>query len=291
MKGERTPVYGLAMSSQKNVDRVVLVTGCSTGIGRSCVEAFLLAGCKTIATARNVSTLQDLERRGAQVAQLDVTIDEHRRKVVGDILQRHGRLDVLVNNAGYPEYGPFEEIDLDRWRAQFETNVFGLVAMSQLVVPAMRAHKSGRIINISSIGGIVTLPLGSAYHASKWAVEALSDVARFELKPFGIDVVVIEPGVVLTNFEQPAQKGLALDSDSPYASLAAKFSVLLNRSYAKKTFNSISPDTLAAVVVKAATARRPRARYIAPVSAKTLAFMRPLIPDRLFDAILRTQIR
>ena len=274
-----------------NANPVVLITGCSSGIGRAAAEAFLAAGWITVATARDVTTLEELRARGAQVSTLDVTSDEDRRRVVGELLTRHGRLDVLVNNAGYPEYGPLEEIGLDRWRRQFETNVFSIVALTQLAVPIMRQQKKGRIINVSSMGGVITLPLGAAYHASKWAVEALSDVARFELRSFGIEVVVIQPGVVLTNFEAPAQKGLALDADSPYADLATKFSILLAGNYRAKSKNNLTPAAIGAVIVKAATVRRPRTRYSLPLQAKMLIRARKFMPDRLFDAAIRWQVR
>ena len=274
-----------------STNKVVLVTGCSTGIGRATAEAFLAAGWTTVATARQRDALDDLRSRGADVAALDVANDEQRRQVVGDLLTRHGRIDALINNAGYPEHGPLEEVSLERWRAQFETNVFGMVALTQLVVPTMRQQKKGRVVNLSSMGGVITLPLGAAYHASKWAVEALSDVARFELKPFGIDVVVIQPGVVLSNFAAPAQLGLALDADSPYADLAVKFSSLVAGSYREKTKSNLTPESIATVILKAATVRRPRTRYALPLQAKMLMGTRKMLPDRLYDALLRWQVR
>ena len=265
--------------------RVVIITGCSSGIGAASARAFHAAGWITVATARRVETLDALAASGCEVETLDVTSEEDRRRVVAAVLARHGRVDALVNNAGYPEYGPFEEISLERWRAQFETNVFGLVAMSQLVIPIMREQHAGRIINISSIGGIITLPLGAPYHASKWAVEALSDVARFELKPFGIDVVIIEPGVTLTNFETPAQSGLVLDESSPYNALATKFSVMLSSNYSKKNVTNVTAEKIAAAIVRSAQARWPRARYVVPASSRALIWSRPLMPDRLYDLI------
>ena len=270
---------------------VVLITGCSSGIGAACAEAFLAARWTTIATARRLESLDSLARRGAVVAELDVTSDVQRREVVAELLARHGRIDVLVNNAGYPEYGPLEEVDLDRWRTQFETNVFSVVALSQLVIPAMRERGHGRIINLSSMGGVITLPLGSAYHASKWAVEAISDVARFELAPFGIKVVVIQPGVVLSNFETTAQHGLVVGPNSPYANLAARFASLVRNSYAKKSSSNLSPQAVAEVIVRAATVPRPRTRYTLPLAAKLFVTVRPILPDRLYDLLQRSQIR
>jgi NAD(P)-dependent dehydrogenase (short-subunit alcohol dehydrogenase family) len=265
--------------------RVVIITGCSSGIGAASAAAFAAAGWITVATARRIDTLESLKSLGCEVDTLDVTSDADRQRVVAAVIARHGRIDVLVNNAGYPEYGPFEEVSLERWRAQFDTNVFGLVAMSQLVIPVMREQHRGRIINISSIGGIITLPLGSAYHASKWAVEALSDVARFELKPFGIDVVVIEPGVTLTNFETPAQSGLSLDESSPYFSLAVKFSLMLSSNYRKKNATNVTAEQIATVIVRSAQSRHPRARYLVPASSRALTWSRPLMPDWFYDLV------
>ncbi len=289
---ETSPFHGAfyrgAMSSEP---RVVIITGCSSGIGAASATTFVAAGWITVATARRIDTLAELKTLGCEVDTLDVINDEDRRRVVADVLERHGRIDALVNNAGYPEYGPFEEVSLDRWRAQFDTNIFGLVAMSQLVIPTMREQHHGRIINISSIGGIVTFPLGAAYHASKWALEALSDVARFELKPFGIDVVIIEPGVTLTNFETPAQSGLVLDESSPYFSLAVKFSLMLSSNYRKKNATNVTAEQIAAVVRRSAEKRRPRSRYVVPASSRALTWSRPLMPDRLYDLILGRVLR
>jgi NAD(P)-dependent dehydrogenase (short-subunit alcohol dehydrogenase family) len=272
-------------------DRVVVITGCSTGIGRASAVAFRRAGWTTIATARRVETLAALEAEGCEIATLDVTSDDDRQRVIADVLARHGRIDALVNNAGYAEYGPLEEVSLERWRTQFETNLFALVALTQLVAPSMRERGAGRVINVSSMGGVITLPLGAAYHGSKFAVEAMSDVARFELAPFGIQVVVIEPGVVLSNFAEPAMTGLAVGVDSPYAELAASFASILQRTYARRRLTNVSPERIARTIVRAATVARPRTRYRLPLQARALVATRRLLPDRLYDAVIRSQVR
>lgn len=271
-------------------DRVVLITGCSSGIGAAAAKAFRAEGCVTVATARNTATLADLQALGCEIDALDVTDAAARARVVADVLARHGRIDVLVNNAGYAEYGPLEEISLDRWRKQFETNVFGLVGMMQEVAPSMRERHSGRIVNISSMGGIITLPLGAAYHASKWSIEALSDVARFEMKPFGIDVVVVEPGVVLSEFAGPAMEGLALSDASPYRGLADRFGTLLQSSYRKKNLTNLRPDQIARVIVRAGLSRRPRTRYVSPLAARSMIVAKRWLPDRVYDAMVRTTV-
>lgn len=271
--------------------RVVLITGCSSGIGAACARAFHSAGWTTVATARRVADLDDLREHGCEVDTLDVTRDGDRTRVVADLLGRHGRLDVLVNNAGYAEYGAFEEVPLERWRAEFETNVFGLVALTQLALPAMRERGYGRIINVSSMGGIITLPLGAPYHASKFAVEALSDVARLEVAPFGIRVVVVEPGVVLTGFGGPAQSGLNLDPNSPYAAMSTAFSRMLAGTYARAGRGSVSPERVARAVVRIAGARRPRARYRVGAQAHALVAAKRLLPPALYDGLVRMVVR
>src|SRR5688572_4408696 len=179
----------------------VLVTGCSTGIGRAVAQALLASGHTVWATARRPETLADLAEAGAHVTSLDVTDEGSMRTAVDEVEAAHGAVGTLVNNAGYGEYGAVEEVSLDKVRAMFETNVFGLARMCQLVLPGMRAAGRGRILNVSSMGGRMTFPLGGYYHASKYAVEALSDALRVEVRPFGVDVVVLEPGVTRSSFE------------------------------------------------------------------------------------------
>jgi NAD(P)-dependent dehydrogenase (short-subunit alcohol dehydrogenase family) len=196
-----------------------------------------------------------------------------------------------VNNAGYAEYGALEEVPLDRWRAEFETNVFGLVALTQLVLPTMRERRHGRIINVSSMGGVITFPLGAPYHASKFAVEALSDVARLEVARFGVRVIIIQPGVVLTNFAEPAQSGLNLDADSPYGALSQRFSQMVAGTYARAGRGAVSADAVAKVVVRAARARRPRARYRVGAQTRALIAAKRLLPAALYDGFVRAVVR
>lgn len=267
----------------------VLVTGTSSGIGRASALALVRAGFPTYASARRLADIEDLAEAGCVVLELDVTDEESRRAGVAAVEERHGAVGVLVNNAGYAEYGPLEEVSLDRWRREFETNVFGLVGLTQLVLPAMRARRQGLVVNISSMGGLLALPGGSAYHASKYAVEALSDVLRFEVAPFGVDVVVVEPGVVKTRFADTAVGAEApTEHTGPYASLSASLDRLVRRSYAPDARGAL-PEDVAAVVVSAARARRPRTRYTVTPEARLLPAVRRLVPDRAWDRLLRTQ--
>jgi NAD(P)-dependent dehydrogenase (short-subunit alcohol dehydrogenase family) len=263
---------------------VALVTGCSTGIGRASAIALQRAGLTTYATARSVETLADLEAAGSRTMALDVTDEAARIQVVATIDEERGGVDVLVNNAGYAEYGPMEEIPLERWRREFETNLFGSVRLTQLVLPGMRERGHGRIINMSSMGGRLTFPLGGPYHGSKFALEAVSDVLRVEVAPFGIDVVLIEPGLVDTGYAERASVGLHDAAEGPYGDLARSFLAAMASSYGGR--QATTPEHIAKVVVRAATASRPRTRYPVTLNARLLMAGRALLPDRLWDAVL-----
>src|SRR3989475_3446527 len=206
-----------------NVSRAVLITGCSTGIGRATAEQLATRGWTVYAAARRPESIRDLAARGCKTLALDVCDEASIRAAVTQVEAAEGAVGLLVNNAGYGQEGPFEEVPMAEVRRQFETNVFGLVRLTQLVLPAMRRQRWGRIVNLSSMGGRLTLPGGAFYHATKYAVEALSDALRFEVRPFGIDVVVIEPGPIKTRFGDTAiesVKGLGA-SGSPYAAFYA----------------------------------------------------------------------
>ena len=265
------------------------MTGCSSGIGKATAFALAAAGLPTYATARRVESLSELAAAGCTVLACDVTDEESMRAAVDRVLAERGAVGVLVNNAGYAEYGPLEEVGLDRWRREFETNVFGLVRLTQLVLPGMRAQQWGRVVNMSSMGGQMSLPGGSAYHASKYAVEALSDVLRFEVAPFGIDVVVVQPGVVKTRFGDTAVGAEQPDiSPGPYAGLSRILDKRVRKSYAPSS-GGASPEDVARVVVKAVRADRPATRYKVTVQARLLPTARALLPDRAWDALMRSQ--
>lgn len=268
----------------------VLITGCSTGIGRAAAELLLRAGHAIYATARKPETLSDLAALGARVTALDVTDEDSMRAAVDLVVGEHGRVGTLINNAGYGEYGSIEETDLDKVRAMFETNVFGLARMTQLVLPSMREAGRGRIINIGSMGGRFTFPLGGYYHATKHAVEALSDALRNEVRGFGIDVVLIEPGITRSNFEATIAESDGLESraGSPYAVMRKKVSRANANGYAN-TAMSASAEAVAQVLLKAVEAERPRARYLLTPAAKALLAAKTVGGDRTFDAIVKRQ--
>jgi NAD(P)-dependent dehydrogenase (short-subunit alcohol dehydrogenase family) len=272
-----------------NEGPVALVTGCSTGIGRASALALQRAGLRTYASARRPETLAELESAGCRTLELDVTDEAHRERAIATVEGEQGRLDVLVNNAGYAEYGPVEEIPLDHWRREFETNLLGAVHLIQLSLPGMRTRGRGRIVNMSSMGGRLAFPVGAPYHASKFALEAMSDSLRAEVNQFGIDVVLIEPGLVDTGYADTASSGLHEAAEGPYGDLARSFLATMASSYGGG--RAVGPERVARVVVRAATVRRPRARYVVTWNARLLIAARSVLPDRVWDAVLRRTFR
>jgi NAD(P)-dependent dehydrogenase (short-subunit alcohol dehydrogenase family) len=282
------------MASQA-VSKSVLITGCSTGIGRATALVLADRGWKVYATARRRESLADLEGKVAATLALDVCDEASMRCAVESVEAQEGAVGVLVNNAGYGQEGAFEEVAMDQVRVQFETNVFGLVRLTQLVLPAMRRQGWGRIVNVSSMGGKLTLPGGAFYHATKHAVEALSDALRIELTPFGIDVVVIEPGPVATRFGDTAShsmKQLLGDPSSPYASLNRAVAKGIEDAYQgrMKAF-AAPPEAVARVIERAISSRRPRPRYVVTAAARILLGLKWLLPDRAFDSVMRMQLK
>jgi short-subunit dehydrogenase len=268
----------------------VLVTGCSTGIGRAVAEELLRQGHTVWATARRPDTLTDLADRGAHVTALDVTDEASMAAAVQAVESVHGSVGTLVNNAGYGEYGAVEEVDLDKVRAMFETNVFGLARMCQLVLPAMRRAGRGRIVNIGSMGGRFVFPLGGYYHATKYAVEALTDALRMEVKAFGIDVALVEPGVTRSEFVEKStdSEGMGGRPDSPYAAMRASVSASNNGAYANRMM-SASAQSVAEVVASAVAADRPRTRYLLTPAAKVMAATHTVAGDRVWDRLMARQ--
>ncbi|MDQ1537183.1 MAG: hypothetical protein QOE58_1576 [Actinomycetota bacterium] len=285
----------------------VLISGCSSGIGAATAAALVAAGQTVYATARQVASLAELEALGCHPLTMDVTSEESMITAVKTVEAAHGRVGTLINNAGYGEYGPIEESDLERVRAMFETNVFGLARLTQLVLPAMRRARSGRIVNIGSMGGRITFPVGGFYHATKYAVEAISDALRVEVRPFGIDVILVEPGLIRTSFEGRVNESLeagAADkrlecpegsegtegSDSAYAELLAANDKRTTGSYAND-FLATGPESVAAVIVRALQSARPRSRYVVTPAAKAMINFRRFGGDRAWDMAMRRQYR
>ncbi|HJR18240.1 MAG TPA: oxidoreductase [Actinomycetota bacterium] len=268
----------------------VLITGCSTGIGRVTAERLLANGWKVTATARRVEAVKDLADKGARVLSLDVTDEDSMSSAVAAVEEADGAVGVLINNAGYGLQGPVEEVPMDEVRRQFETNVFGLVRMCQLVLPGMRSQRWGRIVNISSIGGKLVFPGGALYHGTKHAVEAISDAMRFEVRPFGVKVILVEPGTVLTPFGDTATSSIS--TGGPYAAFKEGLADTVKGAYEGTMAKmAISPDKVAKVIEKAIASSRPKARYAVGAPARMGIAMRRVTPDRMFDAVLRSQFR
>ncbi|MFG3343447.1 oxidoreductase [Streptomyces sp. NPDC048018] len=280
------------------LDGPVLITGCSSGIGAAVARAFLRSGATVYATARRPETLADLAEAGAHVLALDVTDEKSMQEAVSRVETEHGPLGTLVNNAGYGEYGTVEETDLDRVRRQFDTNVFGAARLIQLVLPGMRRAGRGRIVNIGSMGGRLTFPAGGYYHASKYALEALTDALRVEVAPFGIQVSLIEPGLIRTSFADTASNTLAASGgprtsaphEGAYAELNRNAQGVMDSGY-RNHLLSATPEPVAKAVLHAARARRPRHRYVITPAAKAMVHLRRLAGSRVFDAVVRRQFR
>ena len=271
--------------------RTVLVTGCSSGIGRATALHLARAGWQVYATARRPETLDPLAQAGCRTLALDVTSEESMRAAVSRVEEESGPLAALVNNAGYSQSGALETLPLERVRAQFETNVFGLLRMCQLVLPGMRAAGRGTIVNLSSMGGRFTLPGGGAYHASKYAVEALSDALRVEVAGFGVRVVVVEPGLIRTAFGETAVAAMPAGSDGPYRDFDRAVAEVTERGYTRGPLARLGgpPEAVAKVIERALTAERPRARYTVTPSARAMITLRQLLPDRGWDGFVRSQ--
>ncbi len=270
--------------------KAVLITGCSTGIGRAAAERLGRAGHTVYATARRKSAIEDLERAGCRTLALDVTDEESMRAAVETVVQEQGAVGALVNNAGYSQSGAIETVPLEDVRRQFETNVFGLIRMCQLVLPGMRDQGFGRIVNISSMGANFTFPGGGVYHATKYAVEAISDALRFEVKCFGVDVVVVQPGLIRTEFGTTAA-GEVKQEDGPYAAFNARVASSTQSVYEKGPLARFGgdPEDVAKVIEEAITRPSPKTRVRVTPSAHMLIGQRRLMTDRLWDRFLSTQ--
>jgi NAD(P)-dependent dehydrogenase (short-subunit alcohol dehydrogenase family) len=274
--------------------KAVLITGCSSGIGRATALRLAGAGWKVYATARRPKSISELADAGCQTLALDVCDEDSMVAAVDAVEQAEGAIGVLVNNAGYSQGGAIETVPMESVRRQFETNVFGLVRLTQLALPKMRAQGWGRIVNVGSMGGRLTFPGGGQYHATKYALEAISDALRFEVAGFGIAVVLLEPGLITTEFGETAAGAIAGVSSSveegPYTSFNAAVGAVTKGAY-EGPMRKLGggPDKVAAAIEKAISARRPPARVAITPSAKVTIAMRKLMSDRAWDAAMRRQ--
>jgi len=265
----------------------VLVTGCSSGIGRATAHRLARGGWTVYATARRLDSIDDLAGAGCRLLELDVTDEESRRRAVAEIEEREGAVGVLVNNAGYSLSGAIETVPADAARRQFETNVFGPARLCQLVLPGMRRQRWGRIVNVGSMGGKLTFPGGGWYHASKYAIEALSDALRFEVQGFGVDVVLVQPGLIRTGFAEAATGSIPI-GEEPYGAFNAAVGAATAGAYEGGFGRSLGggPETVAKAIERAISSRRPRTRYRVTPSAALFLTVRRLLPDRSWDALV-----
>ncbi|MGH2832720.1 MAG: SDR family NAD(P)-dependent oxidoreductase, partial [Solirubrobacteraceae bacterium] len=278
--------------------RPVLITGCSTGIGRATAERLAEEGYNVHATARRLESIEDLAGRGMKTHALDVADEASMEAAVTEV-EKEGPVGALVNNAGYSQSGAIETVSMADVQRQFQTNVFGLIELCQLVLPGMRAQRFGKIVNVSSMGANFTFPGGGLYHASKYALEAISDALRFEVAGFGVDVIVLQPGLIHTRFGQAASASMESLSDSdtsdddedPYSRFNATVAHATAAVYENPRLAIIGgpPEAVAKKIQRAISARRPRTRYRVTPSARLLITQRKLVSDRVWDRLMRAQ--
>lgn len=288
---------GYRRTVAEGASRAVLVTGCSSGIGRATAGLLARSGWPVYASARRAEALADLESLGCRTLSLDVTDEESMVAAVEAVEREHGAVGVLVNNAGFSRSGAVETVPVADARRQFETNVFGPSRLAQLVLPAMRAQGWGKIVVLGSMGGRLTFPGGGWYHATKYALEALSDALRFEVAGFGVDVILLEPGLIRSGFSEVAASSMETPAratsaeDDPYREFTAGVIASTRGVYDRGRLSRLSgtPDDVAAVVLEAITAERPKARYPVTASARLLLAARTLLPDRAWDGFLARQ--
>jgi NAD(P)-dependent dehydrogenase (short-subunit alcohol dehydrogenase family) len=282
-----------------DVSKAVLITGCSSGIGQATARRLAASGWTVYATARRPESIADLEAAGCRTLALDVTDEDSMLAAVRAVEERHGAVGVLVNNAGYSQSGAIETVPLEAVRRQFETNVFGLARLTQLVLPAMRDQRWGKIVNLGSMGGKLVFPGGGWYHATKHALEAVSDALRFEVRGFGIDVILLEPGLITTDFAHAAtasMEGVGAEdartaaSGDPYAKFNATVAAATQGAYdGPMRLLGAGPERVAKVIEKSIRKRRAPTRVTITPSAKLSIPSRRLMPDRAWDALMRAQ--
>jgi NADP-dependent 3-hydroxy acid dehydrogenase YdfG len=273
------------------ISKAVLITGCSSGIGEATARRLAAGGWTVYATARRLETIEHLKDAGCRTLALDVTDEASMRAAVEEVERTEGAVGVLVNNAGYSQGGAIEQVPLDAVRAQFETNVFGLIAITQMVLGGMRKQHWGKVVNIGSMGGRLTFPGAGLYHATKYSLEAISDALRFEVRGFGVDVVLIEPGLIVTEFAATAvSKAGETATDGPYAEFDAKVSALTTGVYEGPMRHlGGGPEVVAKAIDKAISRRRAPSRVPVTASAHLSILQRKLTPDRVWDAAMRAQ--
>ena len=270
----------------KNMKKVILLTGASSGIGYQTAESLAKEGHIVYGAARRIEKMEDLKQFGVKSIYLDVTDENGIKNAVDTIIGNEGRIDVLINNAGYGSFGAVEDVEINEARRQFEVNLFGLARLVQLVLPHMRKQKEGRIINVSSMGGRLTTYFGAWYHATKYALEAFSDALRMEVSDFGIDVSLIEPGGIKTDWGIIASDKLENSAKGgAYEKEAMKTAKGMKKQYSGNLLSN--PIVITKAISKAVNSNRPKARYLIGFMAKPLVFLHTILPTKVFDKIMK----
>jgi NAD(P)-dependent dehydrogenase (short-subunit alcohol dehydrogenase family) len=273
--------------------RAVLITGCSSGIGRATARLLASQGWTVYATVRRTEGLDDLTQAGCRLMRLDLTEEPSMEAAVRTIEEEQGAVGVLINNAGYSQSGAVERVPIDLVRKQLETNVIGPARLIQLVLPRMREQRWGRIVNVSSMGGRLVFPGGGYYHATKYALEALSDALRFEVQGFGIEVIVIEPGLIRTAFGETGAATVSTDPADPYAAFHQDVARSTRDVYERGFLARLggAPEDVAEVIARALSAEHPKTRYMVTPSARLLITLRRWLPDRWWDRLVKSSFR
>jgi short-subunit dehydrogenase len=269
--------------------KTVLVTGASAGIGKATAIYLAQNGYNVYGAARRLEKMQDLKEYGIKPMALDVTNDASITACISQILEVAGSIDILVNNAGFGSYGAIEDVSMEDARYQLEVNVFGAMRLTQLVLPKMRENKYGKIVNISSVGGKIVFPLGGWYHATKFALEALSDSMRNEVREFGIDVIVVEPGATKSEWGTIATDSLMkVSGHTAYKELAIK----TNKVFSELSNDVVDPIVIAKLIKKGVESKNPQTRYTTnQIASKALLFLRKILSDKLMDKLIMSQIK
>ncbi len=269
--------------------KTVLVTGASSGIGKSTAEELLKTGAKVYVAARRVEKMDDLAAKGAVPVSMDITNEESIKTGINSILNKESSIDILVNNAGYGSYGTIEDVPIEEAKRQFEVNIFGLARITQLVLPGMRKNRYGKIVNISSMAGKIYSPFGGWYHATKHALEGLTDCLRLETKGFGIDAIIIEPGGIKTDWGIIAAENLKKTSaEGAYAESAVLSADRLEKMYRGGSLSDAS--VVSGTILKAIKAKRPKTRYATGHMAGSSIFLRKILSDRIFDIMISSML-
>jgi len=268
--------------------QIALITGASSGMGKSTAKSLLQKGYTVYAAARRIEKMDDLKQAGARIIRMDVADDASMVEGISTIMGREKRIDILINNAGFGSFGSLEDVTIEDARYQMQVNVFGLARLTQLVLPHMRAQKSGKIVNVTSTGGKLSSPMAGWYHASKYAAEALSDSLRMEVKPFGIDVIIIEPGAIQSEWSDISMQSLReVSAGKAYSALAEKI-VTLSKKVAPK---SAAPEVIAELILKSITAAKPKTRYHGGYLSGVILLLKKVLSDKQFDRLIMSQLK